>query len=139
MNFLRLPKAVWNLTDEQFVERARKAQKWTKPLNRAVCLLWLAIVIGVFLTSLWMVDFALEHPAGPKGSLMAVAYVLGALAGGIMGYTLLKAVVLVAEAWGMARIYGIMLASWDRVKELEQANAIKGGNLTPPPAGSPPP
>lgn len=139
MKFLKLPKPTWKLTDEEYVERARVAMRRIKPWSKVASVLWLLLVVAVFLASLWMIGIALDHPEGPRHSAVAMAYLLGALAGGTMGYTLLKAVVIVSEVWAMERVYRIMLSSWDRLKELEPASCARTDHLKPSPAGLPPP
>ena len=128
MSFLKLPKPAWKLTDEEYVMRTRRALRWSKPWFKAGSILWLVIVVGVFLTTLQMVGVALDHPSGPEHSPMAAAYLLGGMAGGMMGFTLLKAVVLVGETWAMERTCRILVKTWERMKELEQSNEPSGNS-----------
>lgn len=140
MSFFKLRKPVWKLSDDEYVNRVRAVLRWSKPWSRAGTILWLVIVVAMFVLSLQMVGVALDYPSGPEPSSMTVAYLLGGMAGGMMGFILLKAVVLVGEAWAMERTYRILVETWDRVKELERLNAGKGSDqVKPPPAGSPPP
>jgi len=139
MNLFKLPKPVWKLTDEEYVERARVATSRIRPWSRAASVLWLLLVVAAFLISLKMLGMVLDLPDGPRHSTVLMAYVMGALAGGIMGYTLLKAVVIISEVWAMERVYRIMLMSWDRVKQLERESVTRTEPFKPSPAGSPSP
>lgn len=120
INFFKLLKPVWKLTDDEYVERARAALKWIRPWNKVASILWLLIVAAMLVVTVMAVGVALDHPAEPDVSSMTVAYVLGGLAGWIMGFTLLKAVFLNVETWTTERAYRLLIASWDRVQELEQ-------------------
>lgn len=140
MSFFKLPKPVWKLTDDEYVNRVRTVLRWSKPWSKAGTILWLAIVVAMFVISLKMVGVAIDYPSGPETSSITLAYLLGGMAGGMMGFTLLKAVVLVGEVWAMERTYRILVETWDRMKELERLNAGNGSDqIKPPPAGAPPP
>lgn len=128
MSFFKLPKPAWKLTDEEYVIRTCRVLRWSKPWSRVASILWLVIVVGVFLTTLQLVGVALDHPSGPDPSSMAAAYLLGGMAGGMMGFTLLKAVVLVGETWAMERTCRILVETWERMKELEQSNEPSGNS-----------
>jgi uncharacterized membrane protein len=121
MSFFKMPKPAWKLTDEEYVERVRIAHRRYRSWQKVVRLAWLLILMAAFVITWKVVGIALDHPAGPDKAPVFQAYVMGGLAGWLMGYTLLKAVFLNAESWTMERAYRIMLDCWDRAKQLEQS------------------
>lgn len=138
MNFFKLPKPVWKLSDDEYVGRIRMANQRLKPWLKLIRIVWLLIVVAAALVSVKMVEFALDHPAGPKMSPVVLAYCVAAMAGWLMGFTLLTAVFLNVEVWTMERTNRIMVSSWDRMKELEQV--VKADTeVTPRTADSPKP
>jgi hypothetical protein len=128
MSFFKLSKPAWKLTDEEYVERVRATLKRIKPWHKAASVFWLLIVAAMFLLTVMAVGVALDHPAGPEPSSMALAYLLGGTAGWMMGFTILKAVFLMSEVWTMERTYRIMLESWDRTKQLERSGEPSGNS-----------
>lgn len=137
MSFFKLPKPLWKLSDEEYVERCRSLHQRISPWRKLSRVFWLFIVVAMGVMTMLVVGIALDHPEVPKSPVVQ-AYALGGMAGWIMGFTLLKAVFLNVETWTMERAYRIMVSSWDRAKELER-EAKRDTGVKPPPAGSPPP
>ncbi len=135
MSFFKLPKPVWKMTDDEYVERVRMDCLRIQPWKKAIRILWLLIVVVALVLSWMIVVVALDHPGGPEITSMIPAYVMGGMAGWFMGFALLKAVFLNVETWTTERAYRVMIAGWDRVRELERLLEQQG--IKPPPADSP--
>lgn len=138
MSFFKLPKPVWKLSDEDYVGRCRSFHQRISPWKKLSRIFWLLIVVAMGVMTMLVVGVALDAPGEPDKSSVVQAYLIGGIAGWIMGFSLLKAVFLNVETWTMGRAYRIMVSSWDRMKELER-EAKPDTGVKPPPAGSPPP
>jgi hypothetical protein len=120
MSFFKLPKPLWKLSDEEYVERCRSLHQRISQWKKLSRVFWLLIVVVMGVMTMLVVGVALDAPGEPDKSSVVQAYLIGGIAGWIMGFTLLKAVFFNVETWTMGRAYRIMVSSWDRMKELER-------------------
>ena len=138
MNFFKLPKPGWKLSDEEQVELARKrghrAKRLRKPIVFGQALIAL-VALAIFIFALGILA---DPPREASGrSIVYIGAVVGVMLGLCLGFIFAERIASICLALEGGPRDDLLAKSWDRMKELERL--VEQHGLKPPSAGSPKP